>query len=909
MNISEAAKFGADGSVLDLLRSGGFKQYTYAQEEAIKAGLCNGKSLVIAAPTSSGKTTIAEIAAVDGAMKGKKTVYLVTHKALAEEKYNSFKETYETGNWFSVSIATGDRSEGEWRDGILVATYEKYLALISSSTTYSLRDKIVIADELQIISDDARGSDVEVLLSIIRKQIPAQFIALSATAPNVGQIAGWFKCDFINVHNRDVPLRQEFWFNNQRFYNYLGTEEVFQESNTEIVADNAINAVNNLLEKDLGPVLVFTMTKPRAVELADKFSKSREQDVKSYMITEQLDLFSEPTGVSATLKGTTERKVAFHSTDLSFSERAVIEEALRKRNLDVVFATPTLAAGVNFPIRTVLFDSFNRFWVSGDPWISKSEYLNMSGRAGRLGFDEEGLSILLVTNRAEAIKANEYLSPEESNLYSKLFNKSIRKSVLSLISSRICKSEDEINSFYSETFWWHQHLEMNPKKLSQVALLVSESIDWLLKNKLFSGNNQNLYPTPLGRSISSTGLLPSTAIFLLSLLKNNSSVLDEDFEISLIHAICSSDEFSEENGQRFLPYARRNQPEVRAWQEISTKNLFIDPDSVENYDRVTNATYGASLWIQGVSEKKLRRNIPPISYGQLHALSVDISWIVDGLTKIVTTPGESLPSSIETKLNILAEKMRYGVTEEAIDILKSATKFDVPGLGRQRAMMLVDKGISEPNQIINATINQLKAILQNSKRARLFIEAVAKFFNSNFDYWKNRHLRVANELGLDEKLISSSYDLKGNEYENPISTILQEFSWETSKLDINMKQGMPDFMLTQNEVSILLECKTKQKENATITKKDAFAVLTKGADINANHSVTLGKPEFDTFSKYKASGSNKITLLSHFVFIEAYLLFKEGKADSDQIFLWLQIPGVASMEALKNIIEYGKQYR
>jgi helicase len=901
MKISEINEFGADNSVLEILQENGFEFFTKVQEKAIKAGLCSGKSFVIAAPTSSGKTTIAEIAAIDGAMKGKKTVYLVTHKALAEEKYNSFKKTYEAENWFSVSIATGDRSEGDWIDGIMVATYEKYLAMISSSKIYSLADRIVVADEIQIISDETRGSDIEILLSIIRKQNPAQFIALSATAPNADQIAGWFNCDFINVKFRDVPLRQEYWFDNRRFYNYLGDEEVFEESDSSIVADNTLMAVNNLLEKGLGPVLVFTMTKNRTVELAEEFSKTRVQDVKSYMITEQLDLFSEPTGVSDTLKGTTERKVAFHSTDLSFAERGVVEDALRKRNLDVVFATPTLAAGVNFPIRTVLFDSFSRFWVTGDPWISKNEYLNMSGRAGRLGLDEEGLSILLGNNRTELTKARQYISPEISNLNSKLFNRSIRKSVLNLVSTRLCKSEGEINSFYSETFWWHQNLEMNPTKLTQVAPLVSDSIKWLLENKLFSGDRENIYPTPLGRAISSTGLLPSTAIFLLSLLEKKDSPMNENFELSLIHAICSSDEFSEENGQRFLPYARRNQPEMEAWNELASKELFLEPGNIENYDRVTNAAYGAFLWIEGLAEKELRRKMPAISYGQLHVLSIDISWIIDGLAKIVTTPSVSLAIPIETKLNILTEKMRYGVTEKAIDIVKSATKYGVPGLGRQRAMLLVAKGIYEPNQIINSTVANLKKILQNSKRARLFVEAVAKFFSNNFVYWRNRHIRMAKELRIDENLITSSYDLKGNDYEKPISLILKDFLWEIKKLDSQKRQGVPDFMLTKNEVTILLECKTKQNNEATIKKEDAFAVLTKGADINANHSVTLGKPEFDTFSKFKAGGSNKITLLSHYVFIEAYLLFKEGKVDSDQVFQWLQFPGVASIDSLNNI--------
>jgi len=377
MKIEDAIEFGANQAVVDILKKTGLKQFTAVQEQAIKAGLCNGKSFVIAAPTSSGKTTIAEIAAVDGAMRGKKTVYLVTHKALAEEKYDSFKKSYDTESdrWFRVSVATGDRVEGDWNDGILVATYEKYLAMISSSNVYSVKDRVVVADEVQIISDDSRGADIEVLLSIIRRQIPSQFIALSATAPNANQIAGWLNCDFVNVKYRDVPLRQEVWIGNRRYYNYLGDQEIFEDKDISMVSESTLSAVNNLLKSGFGPILVFTMTKRQATELAESFSRSRQQDVKSYRIAEQLELFSEPTGTSETLKGTAERKVAFHSTDLSFDERSVVERALRERSLDVVFSTPTLAAGVNFPIRTVIFDTFSRFWISGDPWILISIFL------------------------------------------------------------------------------------------------------------------------------------------------------------------------------------------------------------------------------------------------------------------------------------------------------------------------------------------------------------------------------------------------------------------------------------------------------------------------------------------------------------------------------------------------------
>ncbi len=171
MSLKEyATNLGMTEAVLDKLTESGITFFTDTQKAALEAGLCQGSNLCVSAPTSSGKTTIAEISAIEGALKGNKSLYLVTHRALAEEKYKSFKSKYnDNENWFSVSISTGDHSEGDWEDGILVATYEKYLSLLSSKNTkYAVEGKIIIADEIQILNDTSRGADIEILCSIIR---------------------------------------------------------------------------------------------------------------------------------------------------------------------------------------------------------------------------------------------------------------------------------------------------------------------------------------------------------------------------------------------------------------------------------------------------------------------------------------------------------------------------------------------------------------------------------------------------------------------------------------------------------------------------------------------------------------------------------------------------------------------
>ena len=112
MHISEAEEFGVNPVILNQLIDSGLEVFTVVQKEAITAGLCNGVSLIISAPTSSGKTTIAEIAAIEGALKGKKTIYLVTHRALAEEKYD-WQKIAEQMMYY---IEDARKSKGAWKE-------------------------------------------------------------------------------------------------------------------------------------------------------------------------------------------------------------------------------------------------------------------------------------------------------------------------------------------------------------------------------------------------------------------------------------------------------------------------------------------------------------------------------------------------------------------------------------------------------------------------------------------------------------------------------------------------------------------------------------------------------------------------------------------------------------------------
>jgi helicase len=908
MLIEKLIDYGIDREIVEKLQSRNIIKLTQVQQQALEGGLCTKTDLkiLVSAPTSSGKTTVAELAIVKGSLSANRSIYLVTHKALAEEKYRFFKKEYgeETGDgkWFDVSIATGDRQEGNWDSGLLIATYEKYLSLLCASKNFNLTGKVIVADEIQILFDKSRGADVEILCSIIRTSEVKQLIALSATIPNAQDLADWLFCKHVHTSYRDVPLQQEVWFQKRYILDFgselddLNEEELPKSSNT-------LEVVKYLIEKKLSPVLVFTMTKKRTLELSELYARERKQILENIELSESIEQFSESTSLTKQLKETVAKKIAFHTAELSLSERSFVEKLLLEGKIDIVFATSTLAAGVNFPIQSVVFDSFKRSWES-ESFLPKGEYLNMSGRAGRLGFHEKGFSILICQNKAEEIAAKKYISKEHDPQDSVLLKRSMRKILLQIIASRLCGNKQEVIKFFESTFFWHRKVDSDQYAPEEIKSRIAEDIDWLLKNKLLDKDNDNLFPTHLGRTVAASSLLPSTATFILDKIKTN--LVDAqsiDFEIALFHLICACDEFDDKIGQRHLPFANRNEPDANAVNFLKKYSdfLFVKSDSIRHADRAINATYAISMWFNGKKEGEIKKELNMFSYGQLERLGGDFSWILEGLAKIAQCPDSGLGNNLPQRFEIISKRVRYGAVIEATDILEAAQRERVEGFGRNRAMELVQAGCAEPNRLLSsADKDTIVKILGGKDRTNKLLEAVARHFSHQLEYWKRHHQNRAEKISQELKeLITNSYVFNDTEYEKPIHQLLEKIEgWDVKLFDDGKRQGVPDFLITYQGKTIAIECKTKEKSQATVDKENAFAVIHKSANIEVAHCVTIGKPEFSTIVKSKVATCLGLTLVSHSNLIEMILRYleKDTATSAESIFSWLTQGGVAIAE-------------
>lgn len=897
-SVDEIRSLGVNQELLRILKVWGIQDVTQAQSSALVAGVADGQSLIVSTPTSSGKTLVGEIAVLNGIQNHRQSVYLVSHKALAEQKYSDFVSKFAIADLnASVSLSTGDREEGNLQSDVVVATYEKALVLILSEQLDPTQCTI-IADELQILGEKGRGPNIEILCTILKQRGTKQFVALTATLGNPDDIADWLDCKLVKSNTREVPLDQLISFEGSGYQIEFGQET---GSNIEkLPTTDLVSTVEDLLKKQLGPVLVFVESRQQASRYAADFSKKRQITKLGIGLVEQFDLFTEPSERSSDLRGTTEKGVAFHSADLTPQERRIIEDGFSSDCFDVCFATSTLAAGVNFPFRSVVFPKLT--YQYGDrqgTHLTRSDYRNMSGRAGRLNMHERGLAILLAQDQNELRHANKIVLPENDNVYSQLSELSMRQAVLTLVATGIADREENLLDFLETTYFWHLTREKNPAKLDQVAGNARRAISWLSEVDLIEKQNRTYFPTKLGQATARSGLLPQTAVDFAYLIREHSEKFGDQFEsciTGIIHWICGSEEFVGDKPSRFLPYASGgNTP--GSYSYVSTRLHF------RNFDRTNSQlnqnVHALSLYIEGIIERHINR-ATNITSGSLHRVAMDVSWILDGLHTISSVPDLDCSQLVTNQLAILSRRVRWGSPANALDLIRIAERAGVPGFGRQRAMQLVKAGIVDFDDVARSGITFLEEILGNRVRAEALLTAVSTFSEVTSDRLNAIHESLASKLELSTE-VARCLESIGTEYENAIVDLLRKNeSWTVVVVDDGSRKNVPDILLTVGGRSVLIEMKTTTKHSGLIKKDEAFAVIQKAMNFEKSLGrVTLGKPYFDELSKENAISSvEAVTLVEHACFMEAVLRVLGGSMVAEDFMSWLIEPGLAEFDRM-----------
>jgi superfamily II RNA helicase len=398
------------------------------QLEAIDA-LNQGHSVVVSAPTGSGKTLVGEYAIHRALAHGQRVFYTTPLKALSNQKLRDFRHQFGAGQ---VGLMTGDLSVN--RDApIVVMTTEIFRNMLYAEIDHPDDDPLagveaVVLDECHYMNDSQRGTVWEE--SIIHCPPVIQLVALSATVANAGQLTDWIErvhgpTTLVMSDHRPVPLAFSFC-------SAKGLHPLLNEAGTGLHPNCKVwrapkgdkrkgrtprppqpepaplpFVVAQLAERDMLPAIYFIFSRrgcDKAVRDLGRICLVSETE--QALIRRRLDAFVAATPEAVRDGGHADallRGIAAHHAGVLPAWKELIEELFQQGLIKVVFATETLAAGINMPARTTVISALSKRTERGHRPLMGSEFLQMAGRAGRRGLDVQGY-VVTVQSRFEGVR-------------------------------------------------------------------------------------------------------------------------------------------------------------------------------------------------------------------------------------------------------------------------------------------------------------------------------------------------------------------------------------------------------------------------------------------------------------------------------------------------------------------------
>jgi len=389
-------------------------------------------SLIVVAPTSSGKTFLAEMAATAALTRRRKVVYVAPLKALVTQKYERFRAVFAGPPLgFRVVVSTRDQraADGRLRRGdfdIAVTVYEKWHSLLVTHLDLLATIDLVILDEPQLLGDPKRGPVVAAILDAMAAVArPPRVLLLTARLPHAAVLADYLRAPIQTVHRRPVELRLGVLHNGCFHFREHNSSEVGDEAlpwNGDLPEAERPLALLDALASRGERILVFC---PSKAECHRRASALAEQRPANHPLgdDDRWRLESGP-GLASSLTGWLERGVGVHHADLTAHQRALVESLFAAGRIAIVFCTGTLAWGVNLPATAVFVDAEK---YTGGAYagrvlpvpLERLEFEGMAGRAGRLGLgaqDHIGRGILWSHTPCEAdLLWQTYIAPDAQN--------------------------------------------------------------------------------------------------------------------------------------------------------------------------------------------------------------------------------------------------------------------------------------------------------------------------------------------------------------------------------------------------------------------------------------------------------------------------------------------------------------
>nr|WP_319539360.1 ATP-dependent DNA helicase [uncultured Methanospirillum sp.] len=664
----------------------GIKELYPPQAACVDSGLLDGKNLLISIPTASGKTLLAEMAMASQIAKGGKCLYIVPLRALASEKFEEFR-----AHGSKVGVATGDFDRTDNQLGsndIIVATSEKVDSLLRNRTRWLAEVTLMVLDEIHLIGSEHRGATLEMVITKMRYANPhMQVIGLSATIGNPKVLASWLDATLISSSWRPVDLRQGVYFNGT--IQFGGKTE--QRTVRVVTKHDDLNLCLDTIQEG-GQCLVFVSSRrnaeafakraasaikagtPDSKELADRIRQVRDAD--------QPNLLAE----------CVERGAAFHHAGLKREERLIIEEGFRKGYLEVISATPTLAAGLNLPARRVVIRDYMRFTSGlGMVPIPVMEYHQMAGRAGRPHLDPYGEAVMIAKDKPTVEKLIEFfIDAGAEEIDSQCADEdALCAHTLSLIATGFARDTQALTDFMERTFYASQH----PHSRS-MGRIVTEATRFLVTAGMITDEEGQLSATKLGSLVSVLYLDPRGARSILDSLQKAEQVTD----IGILHLICTSPD---------MPRLYLKSADTALLKSFLYKNgedLMVPLPYESEEEEIWLAALKTALvltdWADEISEEKIEERYG-IGAGDIYNVVDSAKWLLHATDRLV---GMEIPAR-RKEINQIGTRVQYGVKEELLPLVQ------LRNIGRVRARRLYNAGYTTKDRLRQAGLPVLTRML------------------------------------------------------------------------------------------------------------------------------------------------------------------------------------------------------
>ena len=636
-----------------------YRNFNRMQSRAVPVIMGSDDNIVVSAPTASGKTVLAEAAMVRelGKKERGKVLFIAPLRALTNEKESGWKKVL-SGLGLKVYVVTGERelypSEARSAD-VIITTPEKW-----DSATRKYRQErfsfvkevsLVIVDEVHLLDSDNRGGTLEAVISRMRRISTLggrklRVVALSATMPNIGDVARWLDAppacvlEFDGSY-RPVELETDvlpYYPKDNDFFNkYVRLYKAF-----------------DLIRDELGnghQALIFVSTRQDTQQAAEKLCEVVRKN-GPYMLQpfEALKLQEMKNSiVNSKLKSCLPCGIAFHHAGLSMEDKALIEGGFREGLIRVLVSTSTLAWGVNLPARIVVVRDIEMYDpIGGNKDISAIDLLQMLGRAGRPGYDTMGKGYVIVPYA----RAGEYKALlKGGKTIESMLEHGLAEHLNAEISVGMVKSAHDASEWLKTTFFYVRSLSRHTP--TDMDSLAATKIKYLVRNGFAKEDGGVLSPTPLGSITSDFYLKLETALLFREHALKGSLSTDDVLDI-----VARAAEFSDVVS--------------RPGEASSLRAFGID------------GSPGGSAKVRAILAGLIGKNLPDELRSDAWAIKQNASRLLSAFSRFCE---EFSGVSLSRKVRMVSVQIDKGIPEEAVELAS------IEGVGERSLELLMSGGV------------------------------------------------------------------------------------------------------------------------------------------------------------------------------------------------------------------------